>query len=92
MPFCITYISLQKIEYLDFVLALTIVDIASTAGPSVTLESGTAGWELALVTATSSSETAATSSKLVLGDLIFIRINTINHLFIPSMLKHTKKV
>ena len=55
-------------EYPDRLLfGLTIADSVSTTAPSVNFsESGTTGWELALVTAPSSNETAAATSKLVL--------------------------
>ncbi|KAM0939056.1 putative ANTH domain, ENTH domain, ANTH domain superfamily protein [Dioscorea sansibarensis] len=50
-------------------LAIVPVDNSSTATPSsgLSLENGTTGWELALVTAPTSNETAVVSSKLAGG-------------------------
>ncbi|ONK76715.1 uncharacterized protein A4U43_C03F31370 [Asparagus officinalis] len=49
-------------------LAIVPVDSVSTTAPSANFsENGTTGWELALVTAPSSNETAAASSKLAGG-------------------------
>ncbi|KAJ0984761.1 hypothetical protein J5N97_003117 [Dioscorea zingiberensis] len=50
-------------------LAIVPIDNPSSAAPSggLSLESGTTGWELALVTAPSSNETAVVSSKLAGG-------------------------
>lgn len=60
-------IALDLDEKNALALAIVTVDNTPTTTPAPNLENGATGWELALVTAPSSNETATTASKLAGG-------------------------